>query len=128
MCQHLDVLALLYDAGVELRILQRHRGVQIGHVIVRGLFRELVADKGITDLVKALDELPQKQAFLKVFVFQDRVGADDGRADVRLTHSLHEGGRHIGVQCLADTLDARQHLGIFGVQLLIGLRGLRSER
>ena len=127
MRKHLNVLALLHDAGVELRILQRHRGVQIGHVVVCRLFCKLVTHKGIANLVKAFDKLPQEQAFFKVFVFQDRVGADHGGPDIGLAHSLHKGRSHVGVQRLADTLYARQHLGILGIQLFISLGSLRSE-
>ena len=128
MREQLNVLALLHDTLIELSVLQRHGGIQVGDVLVRRLFGKLVAYKGIAHLVKAFNELPKQEAFLKVFVFEDRVGADHGGSDIGLAHSLHEGGGHVGVQGLADTLDTREDLGVLGVQLLIGLGGLRSER
>ena len=114
-----------HDAVVKLCILQCQQPVKVADVIVVRHLGEFLAQDGKSGLFVPLDKLPKRKAILKILVFQDRIGANDGGTDKVSAQFLCKGGgkvrRNSGVDA-ADTLDRRSELRVdIGVDLIFGI-------
>ena len=79
------------NAMIKLRVLQSKQAVHITDIFIGGHLCELIAQYREARFVIPLDIFPKGQTILKVLVFKDRVGADDGRTDKVSAHLLRKG-------------------------------------
>ena len=105
---------------IKLGVLQRQQSIKIAHILVRRLLRELVTLHEKAGLVISLDILPKRQAILEIFVFQNGVGANNGRTDKVSAHFLRKGRGKIGGDGAVDFFDTLAGGGILNVQIRIG--------